>query len=181
MSASHKLSVDCDLADVFHSHSCDWTWHFLSVILQICWTAASAASAPLQTRRAKWRGSRPPRPATPPSLPFRICPQSEHGRAKETQKDWSQKASLQGTSFLLRPSTAPSPRFGLSGTFDSEQLLSWLHVGFEMCYELMAAMDEFPCVRGKPCDTGTVWRHCEHQLLVEDLWWCLAFIVILRS
>lgn len=30
------------------------------------------------------------------------------------------------------------------------------------------------CVRNKPSQTGNDWRHCEHQLLVEDLGWCLA-------
>lgn len=34
---------------------------------------------------------------------------------RDTIKDWRREASLQGTSFLLRPSTSPSARFGLSG------------------------------------------------------------------
>lgn len=105
------------------------------VTLQICWMAASAVSAPPPTHQAKWRECHPPPPATPLSLPSRICPQSENRRARDTIKDWCQEASLQGRSFLLRPSTLPSP-FGLSGMFVSERLFSWLHLGDLDMFEL---------------------------------------------
>lgn len=50
---------------------------FPSAILPICWTEASAASAPPPTPQGRWKACRPPRPATPLSLVCRICRQSE--------------------------------------------------------------------------------------------------------
>lgn len=90
---------------------------YLSVTLQTCSMAASAASAPPLTHQAKWRESRPLRPATRPLLPSRICLRSEHGRARDPMKDWNQIASIQGISFLLRPSTSPLLRPGFRGMF----------------------------------------------------------------
>lgn len=57
-------------------------WICLPAILPICWTEASAASAPPQTPQEKWRECRPPLPATPLSPVCRICRQSEHSPGK---------------------------------------------------------------------------------------------------
>lgn len=67
---------------------------FVSVTLQIYWTAASAVSAPPLTPQAKWRECRLLHPATRLSHPSKICPQNEYGVARDSKMDLGEKAPL---------------------------------------------------------------------------------------
>lgn len=75
-----------------------------SAILPICWMEASAASAPPQTLQERWKESRPPLPATPLLLVYRIYRQSEQReRERETESSGAQRfsLSLRGRSIFL--------------------------------------------------------------------------------
>lgn len=99
------------------------------------------------------------------------------GEQETTRRDLHPNASLQGAKFLLGPSTTPPPRFGFSGLFEWF-LFSWLH--FEGRIKEIKAMDDICVGEGFLVKLG-VTEDTEHQLLVENLGWCLAFIVILCS
>lgn len=71
---------------LFTTFGCSWSlstkclklYLILSVILLICWTEASAVSAPPQTLQEKWKECRPPLLATPLLLVYRTYRQNEH-------------------------------------------------------------------------------------------------------